>query len=82
MRLLRRRDRAAHESSQAKLYARLISTVPLNPPGRPVTPLERMIGTGLDARLSTDLSDLGNPQSPLITPNSRYYVRTAAPGTN
>ena len=41
-------------------------------------PFGRLLGSGLDARLFTDLSDLGNPQSNLITPNDRFYVRTAA----
>src|SRR5258708_4297126 len=72
--------------------ARMIGTVPLHLPGRPVAPLERLIASGLDARLATDLSDLGNsssaidnqsairnPQSALVTPNDRYYIRTSAP---
>jgi len=65
--------------------ARLVGTVPLYLPGRPVPPLERMIGSGLDARLATDLSELGNPQSEIrdpqsiVIPDNRYYVRTAAP---
>ncbi len=70
----------------------MIGTVPLHLPGRPVAPLERLIASGLDARLATDLSDLGNsssaidnqsairnPQSALVTPNDRYYIRTSAP---
>jgi DMSO/TMAO reductase YedYZ molybdopterin-dependent catalytic subunit len=57
--------------------ARLVGTVPLYLPGRPVPPLERLIGSGLDARLATDLSTLD--ASNLVTPNDRYYVRTAAP---
>lgn len=40
-------------------------------------PLERMIGTGLDARLLTDLSTL-TPGS-LVTPNERFYIRTQHP---
>ena len=49
-------------------------------------PLDQLLGSGLDARLFTDLSDLGNlqsaignQQSELVTPNDRFYVRTAAP---
>jgi DMSO/TMAO reductase YedYZ molybdopterin-dependent catalytic subunit len=74
--------------------ARLTGTVPLHLPGRPSPPLERLVGAGLDARLTTDLSRLDsaigdrsipnqsairNPQSALVTPNDRYYIRTAAP---
>jgi DMSO/TMAO reductase YedYZ molybdopterin-dependent catalytic subunit len=65
--------------------ARFLGIVPLGPPGNR-TPLERLLGKGLDARLFTDLTTLGNPQSAirspqsdLITPNERFYVRTAAP---
>src|SRR5215471_4232684 len=60
--------------------ARLVDTVPLYLPGRPVPPLERLIGSGLDARLATDLSTL-DPAKPdsLVTPDNRYYVRTATP---
>jgi len=42
------------------------------------TPLNHLLGSGLDARLFTDLSTLA-PQSDLVTPNERFYVRTAAP---
>jgi DMSO/TMAO reductase YedYZ molybdopterin-dependent catalytic subunit len=68
--------------------ARLISVVPLGNPGNlPAAPLERLLGSSLDARLFTDLSRLGtssqsalrNPQSALVTPNDRYYIRTAQP---
>ena len=43
----------------------------------PDNPLETMIGSGLDARLITDLSTL-TPDT-LITPNERFYVRTGCP---
>jgi DMSO/TMAO reductase YedYZ molybdopterin-dependent catalytic subunit len=56
-----------------------IGTIPFGTPGIPTTPLDRRLGAGLDARLFTDLTTLGNPQSDLITPNERFYVRTAAP---
>ncbi len=58
--------------------ARFLDVVALGPPGNR-TPLERLLGKGLDARLFTDLTTLGKPQSDLITPNERFYVRTAAP---
>ena len=64
--------------------ARFLGVVPLGPPGNR-TPLERLLGKGLDARLFTDLTTLGpppsairNPQSDLVTPTERFYVRTAA----
>jgi hypothetical protein len=63
-----------------------IGTIPFGAPGIPTTPLDRRLGAGLDARLFTDLTTLGNPrseirnpQSDLITPNERFYVRSAAP---
>jgi len=56
-----------------------IGIIPFGPPGIPTTPLDRRLGAGLDARLFTDLTTLGKPQSDLITPNERFYVRTAAP---
>ena len=62
--------------------ARFISTLPLvNPAGGPTPPLERLLGSSLDARLFADLSTLARdkPES-LVIPNSRFYVRTAAPG--
>jgi DMSO/TMAO reductase YedYZ molybdopterin-dependent catalytic subunit len=63
--------------------ARFIATVPLgNPGGRPAPPFGRLLGSGLDARLFTDLSPLsaGEPAS-LVTPNDRFFVRTAVPST-
>jgi DMSO/TMAO reductase YedYZ molybdopterin-dependent catalytic subunit len=68
--------------------ARFISTMPLgNPGGLPTPPFARLLGSGLDARLFTDLSLLGDPQSAvlspqsgtLVTPNDRFFVRTAFP---
>jgi DMSO/TMAO reductase YedYZ molybdopterin-dependent catalytic subunit len=71
---------------QAPPAGRLLGTIPFGAPGARRAPLERLLGKGLDARLFTDLSTLGNPQSAiqspqsdLITPNDRFYVRTAAP---
>ena len=56
---------------------RLLGTIPFGAPAARRTPLERLLGRGLDARLFTDLTTLG-PQSDLVTPNERFYVRTAA----
>ncbi len=57
---------------------RLLGTIPLGASGARRTPLNHLLGSGLDARLFTDLSTLA-PQSDLVTPNERFYVRTAAP---
>ncbi len=57
----------------------LLGTIPFGAPAGRRTPLGRLLGSGLDARLFTDLSTLG-AQSDLVTPNDRFYVRTAAPG--
>src|SRR5262245_47701370 len=57
---------------------RLIRTLPAGDPLRPDNPpLDRLLGSGLDARLFTDLSALaaGEP----ITANDRFFVRTACP---
>ena len=68
---------AAHQTSNA----RFISTVPLGTAsGSPTAPLNRLLGNGLDARLFTDLSTIDpRDKTTLITPNERFYVRTAAP---
>jgi DMSO/TMAO reductase YedYZ molybdopterin-dependent catalytic subunit len=61
--------------------AQFISALPLGNPGNlPVAPFSRLLGASLDARLFTDLSILdGARPETLITPNDRYYVRTAYP---
>ena len=61
--------------------ARLVGTLPLgNPGGGRSTPLGRLLGTGLDARMFTDLSTLSSARpETLVTPNDRYYIRTASP---
>ncbi|MGH9142860.1 MAG: molybdopterin-dependent oxidoreductase [Vicinamibacterales bacterium] len=70
--------------------ARFIATVPLGDPGgAPAPPFGRLLGDGLDARLFTDLSTLGqqatiesvvrNPQSAMLTAADKFFVRTAAP---
>lgn len=67
---------------QQSAAERFVAAIPLgNPTGGPVAPLHRLLGNGLDARLFTDLSGI-DPRDPktLITPNDRYYIRTASPG--
>ena len=57
---------------------RLIGTLALGDPLRPDNPpLNRLLGSGLDARLFTDLSALAADE--LTTPNDRFFVRTACP---
>ncbi len=51
-------------------------TVPFDEPGGPV-PFGTLRGSGLDARLLTDLSTLG-PDA-LITSNDRFFIRTSCP---
>jgi len=59
--------------------ARFIAMVPLgNPGGAPAPPFGRLLGDGLDARLFTDLSTLGE-QSSSLTAADKFFVRTAAP---
>jgi len=62
--------------------ARFISAVPLVAPGAAPPPFGRLLGAGLDARLFTDLSQLGRTQSDaVVTPTDRFFVRTAFPST-
>jgi len=58
--------------------ARFVGAIPLGTPGAPAPPFGRLLGDGLDARLFTDLSQLGDPQS-LVTSTDTFFVRTAAP---
>jgi len=59
---------------------RFISTVALgNPGGAAPPPFGRLLGDGLDARLFTDLSTLGQPESSTLTATEKFFVRTAAP---
>ena len=53
--------------------ARFISIVPLGPPANR-TPLGRLLGKGLDARLFTDLSTLGAAQSAIRNDNPRRSI--------
>jgi DMSO/TMAO reductase YedYZ molybdopterin-dependent catalytic subunit len=56
----------------------LIDTLPLSRAGAPVQPYGvKFGGTGLDARLITDLSKLAPDR--LMTPNSESFVRTECP---
>ena len=63
--------------------ARFLSAVPLGTPGGArVPPFGRLLGSGLDARLFTDLSQLPvDAPASLVTPNDRFFVRTAVPST-
>lgn len=56
---------------------RLVKTLRLSALGAQPTPLETLLGSGLDARQFTDLSTL-TPET-LVTPNNRFYIRTAFP---
>ena len=59
---------------------RFVRIVPLgNPGGAPAPPFGRLLGDGLDARLFTDLSTLGQPESSTLTATDKFFVRTAAP---
>lgn len=61
--------------------ARFIGTISLGTTGGARTPpFGRLLGPGLDARLFTDLSTLdADKPDTLVTPNERFFVRTAAP---
>ena len=63
--------------------ARFISLVAVgNPGGVAVPPFGRLLGSGLDARLFTDLSQLtADHAASFATPNDRFFVRTAVPST-
>ena len=57
---------------------RLVRTMPLGRfDRRPAPPLHVRLGSGLDARQFTDLSILDGAD--LVTPTSRFYIRTAHP---
>src|SRR5438094_2540562 len=59
---------------------RLLGTLPLGGEGaQPAPPFGRVLGSGLDARLFTDLSTL-TPET-LVTPTDRFFVRTTSPAT-
>jgi DMSO/TMAO reductase YedYZ molybdopterin-dependent catalytic subunit len=56
--------------------ARMLGVIPFGDPNSRSTPLGTLLGTGLDARQFTDLSELS--QNRLVTPTARFFVRTAA----
>jgi DMSO/TMAO reductase YedYZ molybdopterin-dependent catalytic subunit len=62
---------------------RFVSNVPLTAPGVMPPPFGRLLGAGLDARLFTDLAQLGaTPRTPHDAPRTsvgEFFVRTAAP---
>jgi DMSO/TMAO reductase YedYZ molybdopterin-dependent catalytic subunit len=53
--------------------------IPFGLPGAATTPLNRLLGAGLDARLFTDLSTLD--AGTLVTPRDHFFIRTQAPST-
>jgi DMSO/TMAO reductase YedYZ molybdopterin-dependent catalytic subunit len=55
---------------------RLLGTIPFGATGNAVTPLDRLLGNGRDARLFSDLSKLSPTDR--VTPTERFFVRTAA----
>src|SRR5262245_51769284 len=57
----------------------LLATIPFGRPGAPTTPLNQLLGAGLDARLFTDLSAITAEN--IVTPTDRFFVRTATPPT-
>jgi len=57
---------------------RFVRTLRLGDPARADNPpLNQLLGAGLDARLFTDLSGLA--PGAMVTPNDRFYIRTACP---
>jgi len=61
---------------QPPANARLLGTVPFGVPGARATPRNQLLGSGLDARLFTDLASLSSDA--LTTPSESFFVRTAA----
>jgi DMSO/TMAO reductase YedYZ molybdopterin-dependent catalytic subunit len=57
--------------------ARLVSVLPFGDPSGRATPLNRLLGAGLDARLFSDLSSISNDR--LVTPTDQFFIRTASP---
>jgi DMSO/TMAO reductase YedYZ molybdopterin-dependent catalytic subunit len=67
--------REARASQAAGADDRLIGTVRFDLP-RDAAPLDQLLGSGLDARLFTDLASL-DPAQPL-TPSPKFFIRSAA----
>jgi DMSO/TMAO reductase YedYZ molybdopterin-dependent catalytic subunit len=61
---------------QPPARATLLGVVPFGAPASRTTPLNQLLGSGLDARLFSDLSPLSADS--LTTPVNRFFVRTAA----
>jgi DMSO/TMAO reductase YedYZ molybdopterin-dependent catalytic subunit len=59
--------------------ARLAGTIPFGDPTSRRTPLNQLLGRGLDARLFSDLSRVSGEA--LTTPTDRFFIRTAAAPT-
>jgi DMSO/TMAO reductase YedYZ molybdopterin-dependent catalytic subunit len=57
--------------------ARRLGVVPFGDPSGRATPLNRLLGAGLDARLFADLSSVSPDR--LVTPTEHFFVRTASP---
>jgi DMSO/TMAO reductase YedYZ molybdopterin-dependent catalytic subunit len=69
---------AQEPCSDPAMAGTIIATLPLSRAGAPVQPYGvKFGGTGLDARLITDLSKLEPDR--LITPNAESFVRTESP---
>src|SRR6266567_3962158 len=71
-------DFASRAAQDSRPQGRLLGTIPFSA-ASDAPPLNRLLGSGLDARLFTDLSTVegGHP----ITPTDRFFVRTAYPAT-
>jgi DMSO/TMAO reductase YedYZ molybdopterin-dependent catalytic subunit len=69
--------RGALQTDERVRGGRLLGTVPLGLRQERMPPLDTLLGTGLDARLFTDLSTL-SPET-LITSNERFFIRTTQP---
>src|SRR5437773_287191 len=78
---LARAGRLAAGPLQSQLAGgRLLGTIELGAvSGAPPAPFGTLLGSGLDARLFTDLSTLAPDR--LIVPNEKFFVRTSFPAT-
>jgi DMSO/TMAO reductase YedYZ molybdopterin-dependent catalytic subunit len=70
--------RPAETAQPRRRAGRFVRTLTLGDgPGSNRPPLNQLVGSGLDARLFTDLSGLA--AGAMITPNDHFYVRTECP---